>query len=223
MQVLFPLLLLFSLSFLSIYYPPFLGYINIYQNIPIQLEKVRHGRKITANGRQQIPIWLEKVRHGRKITADGRQQIPIWLEKVRHGWKITADTRGKQLKIFPYGWKKSDMVGKLQWMEGDKFQHGGKFPSGGEKRCSVTQDIQSGPSIVQAGISHPLFYQCMADMTYPCRPGGQLGKNLNCIKIRPQLANTRISKHSQFFANLQCFYALAKACLNLQPFEISCL
>ncbi len=102
---------------ISIYYPPFLGYINIYQN---------------------IPIWLEKVRHGRKITADGRQQIPIWLEKVRHGWKITADTRGKRLKIFPYGWEKSDMVGKLQWMEGDKFQHGGKFPSGGEKRCSVT-------------------------------------------------------------------------------------
>ena len=109
MQALFPLLLLFSLSFLSIYYPPFLGYINIYQN---------------------IPIWLEKVRHSRKITADGRRQIPIWLEKVRHGWKITADTRGKRLKIFPYGWKKSDMVGKLQWMEGDMV---GNFPQGARK------------------------------------------------------------------------------------------
>jgi hypothetical protein len=43
--------------------------------------------------------------------------IPIWLEKVRHGWKITADRRGKGLKLFPYGWKKSDMVGKLLQIE----------------------------------------------------------------------------------------------------------
>ncbi len=93
----FPLLLLFSLSFLSIYYPTFLGYINIYQNIPIWLGKVRHGRKITADGRQQIPIWLEKVRHGWKITADTRGKrlkiFPIWLEKVRNGRKITVDGR----------------------------------------------------------------------------------------------------------------------------------
>jgi hypothetical protein len=27
-----------------------------------------------------IPIWLEKVRHGRKITVDGRRQIPTWWE-----------------------------------------------------------------------------------------------------------------------------------------------
>ncbi len=54
--------------------------------------------------------------------------IPIWLEKVRwfegksdpkflYGLKIPADRRGKGLKKFRYGWKKSDMVGKLLRIE----------------------------------------------------------------------------------------------------------
>ncbi len=44
----------------------------------------------------------------------------------QHQHQITADKRGKRLKIFPYGWKKSDMVGKLLWMEGDKFRYAWK-------------------------------------------------------------------------------------------------
>ena len=48
----------------------------------------------------------------------------------QHKHQITADKRGKQLKIFPYGWKKSDMVGKLQWMECDMV---GNFPQGARK------------------------------------------------------------------------------------------
>ncbi len=82
---------------------------------------------------KNIPIWLEKVRHGRKITADGRRQIPIWLEKVRHGWKITADTRGKRLKIFPHGWKKSDMVGNYSGWKATNSNMVGNFPQGVRK------------------------------------------------------------------------------------------
>jgi hypothetical protein len=44
----------------------------------------------------------------------------------QHQHQITADKRGKRLKIFPYGWKKFDMVGKLLRMEGDKFRYGWK-------------------------------------------------------------------------------------------------
>ena len=91
----FPLLLLFYLSFLSIYYPPFLGYINI--NSYVKLCEAEFNGKTKFEG---CKVW--------------------------HSWKITADKRGKRLKIFPYGWKKSDIVGKLLWMEGNKFRYGWK-------------------------------------------------------------------------------------------------
>jgi hypothetical protein len=36
---------------------------------------------------ENIPIWLEKVWHGRKITVDGRRQIPTWWEISLRGWE----------------------------------------------------------------------------------------------------------------------------------------
>ena len=91
----FPLLLLFYLSFLSIYYPPFLGYINI--NSYVKLCEAEFNGKTKFEG---CKVW--------------------------HSWKITTDRGGKRLKILPYGWKKSDMVGKVLRMEGDKFRYGWK-------------------------------------------------------------------------------------------------
>jgi hypothetical protein len=77
------------------------------------------------------PTWVEKYCGWKATNSDMVGKSPTWLENY-------CGYKGETLKLFPYGWKKSDMVGKLQWMEGDKFQQGGKGPSGGEKRCSVT-------------------------------------------------------------------------------------
>ncbi len=62
----------------------------------------------------KIFVWFEDSGGQKEETTE---KIPLWLEKVRQGWKITADGRGKRLKIFPYGCKKSDMVGKLLRIE----------------------------------------------------------------------------------------------------------
>ena len=36
---------------------------------------------------ENIPIWLEKVWHGRKITVDGWRQILTWWEISLRGWE----------------------------------------------------------------------------------------------------------------------------------------
>jgi hypothetical protein len=59
---------------------------------------------------------------------------------------------------------------------------------------------------------------------WPIRPGlgGHLGKNLNCIKTRPYLANNRIPKHSQEKRpELNVFFKfLALLCFELLGFKI---
>ena len=72
------------------------------EKIPVWLEKVRHGRKITAdrNGKRRInsdmvgksPTWSENYGLQRRETPN---EIPIWLEKFRHCRKTTSDGGGK--------------------------------------------------------------------------------------------------------------------------------
>jgi hypothetical protein len=92
--------------------------------------------------------------------------IPIWLEKVRHGWKTTADRRGKWLKLFPYGWKKSDMVGKLLRIEEGKdwnYSHMvGKSPTWSENysgwKATNSDMVGNFPQGVRKGVpSHRTF------------------------------------------------------------------
>ncbi len=92
--------------------------------------------------------------------------IPIWLEKVRQGWKITADRRGKWLKLFPYGWKKSDMVGKLLRIEEGKdwnYSHMvGKSPTWSENysgwKATNSDMVGNFPQGVRKGVpSHRTF------------------------------------------------------------------
>ncbi len=78
---------------------------------------------------------------------------PRWSSSFENKCPESGDMTGKMSacwEIPPVG------IGK--WPE--KFQYGGKFPSGERNCLPVHGTLSTAASVVVAGISPPLFYQC---------------------------------------------------------------
>jgi len=105
----------------------------------------------------------------------------------QHKHQITADKRGKQLKIFPYGWKKSDMVGKLLRMEGDKFRYGWK------KSDMVGKLLR-----IQGGNDWKYSHMVGKSLTWSENYSGWKATNSNMVGNFPQGVRKGVPSHRTF-------------------------
>ncbi len=111
-------------------------------------------------------------------------------------------------KIFPYGWKKSDMVGKLLRMEGGKFRYGwkksdmvgkllrmegGKFRYGWKKSDMVGKLLR-----IQGGNDWKYSHMVGKSLTWSENYSGWKATNSNMVGNFPQGVRKDVPSHRTF-------------------------